>query len=136
MTRPEINVCLTEKLETAWAAYRQKVLQLPSNRVYAMAHEIHATRTCYEELVYNAGDYPVDLLERLLALDDPLETAREQWIRKENEELSERLGCVLRSIWEPEQNADMEEHNERTEELDIHSAGGRTLPGRDAPADR
>ncbi len=89
-----------------------------------MAHEIHATRTCYEELVYNAGEYPVDLLERLLALDDPLKTAREQWIRKENEDLSERLGCVLRSIWEPEQDADMEVHNERTEELDIHPAGG------------
>ena len=102
MTRPEIHVCLANKVEAAWTAYRQKVLQLPSNSVYAMAHEIHATRTCYEELVY-----PVDLLERLLALDDPLETAREQWIRKENEELSERLGCVLRSIWEPEQNMEV-----------------------------
>ena len=104
MTRPEIQVCLTEKLETAWTAYHQKVLRLPSNKVYAMAHEIHATRTCFEELVYNAGEYPVDLLERLLALDDPLETVREQWIRRENEELSERLGCVLRSLWEPEQD--------------------------------
>ena len=103
MTRPEIQVCLTEKLEAAWTAYHQEVLRFPSNKVYAMAHEIHATRTCYEELVYNAGEYPVDLLERLLALDDPLETMREQWIRKENEELSERLGCVLRSLWEPEQ---------------------------------
>ena len=102
MTRPEIQVCLTEKLEAAWTAYHQKVLQLPSSRVYAMAHEIHATRTCYEELVYNAGDYPADLLERLLALDDPLKTVREQWIRRENEELSERLGSILRSIWESE----------------------------------
>ena len=57
MTRPEIQVCLTEKLETAWTAYHQKVLRLPSNKVYAMAHEIHATRTCFEELVYNAVDY-------------------------------------------------------------------------------
>ena len=105
MTRPEIQVCLTEKLEAAWTAYHQKVLQLPSSRVYAMAHEIHATRTCYEELVYNAGDYPADLLERLLALDDPLKTVREQWIRRENEELSERLDSVLRSIWEPEQES-------------------------------
>ena len=63
----------------------------------------------YEELVYNAGDYPANLLERLLSLDSPLETAREQWIRKENAELSERLGCVLQSIWEPEQNME-EEH--------------------------
>ena len=105
MTRPEIQVYLTEKLEAAWTAYHQEVLRLPSNKVYAMAHEIHATRTCFEELVYNAGEYPVDLLERLLALDDPLETAREQWIRKENEELSQRLACVLRSIWEPEPTA-------------------------------
>ena len=109
MTRPEIHACLAQKVEAAWTAYHQKVLQLPSSSVYAMAHEIHATRTCYEELVYNAGDYPANLLERLLSLDSPLETAGEQWIRKENAELSERLGCVLQSIWEPEQNME-EEH--------------------------
>ena len=103
MTRPEIQVYLTEKLEAAWTAYHHEVLRLPSNRVYAMAHEIHATRTCYEELVYNAGEYPVDLLERLLALDDPLKTIQEQWIRQENAELSQRLGCVLRSLWEADQ---------------------------------
>ncbi len=105
MTRPEIHVCLAQKVEAAWTAYHRKAQQLPARSEYAMAHEIHATRTCYEELVYNAGDYPADLLEWLLALDDPLETVREQWIRKENEELSERLSCVLRSIREPEQNA-------------------------------
>ena len=30
MTRPEIHVCLANKVEAAWTAYHEKVLQLPS----------------------------------------------------------------------------------------------------------
>ena len=67
MTRPEIHVCLANKVEAAWTAYHEKVLQLPSSSVYAMAHE-----------------------------------------------LSERLGCVLRSIWETEQNME-EKHGPKME---------------------
>ncbi len=42
MTRQEIYVHLTEKIEAEWGAYRQAMLQLPSVSVFAKADEIHA----------------------------------------------------------------------------------------------
>ena len=113
MTRAEIHARLTETVEAEWYAYRSAMLQLPSICVFARAHEIHAARTCYEELVLNAGAYSAEQLAYLLTLPAPLETVREQWLKQENEDLEAILSRVLRSVQaqEPEQ-----EHGLKTEE--------------------
>ena len=98
MTRVEIQTYLAKKVEAEWEAYRQATLQLSSLQVFARAHEIHATRTCCEELILNAGEYHIDHLAYLLTLPTPLETVREQWLTQENEELEVILSRVLQSV--------------------------------------
>ena len=84
MTRIEIHTYLAKKVEAAWTAYEEAMLQRPARSVFAKAAEIDAARTCFEELVLNAKAYPDDLLEYLLRFDDPLEAMREQWIQEQN----------------------------------------------------
>ena len=66
MTRIEIHTYLAKKVEAAWTAYEEAMLQRPARSIFAKAAEIDAARTCFEELVLNAKAYPDDLLEYLL----------------------------------------------------------------------
>jgi len=100
VTRIEIHTYLAKKVEAAWTAYEEAMLQRPARSIFAKAAEIDAARTCFEELVLNAKAYPDDLLEYLLRFDDPLEAMREQWIQEQNAACSETFKHALRSLRE------------------------------------
>ena len=55
MTRIEIHTYLAKKVEAAWTAYEEAMLQRPARSIFAKAGEIDAARTCFEELTLNAA---------------------------------------------------------------------------------
>ena len=100
MTRIEIHTYLAKKVEAAWTAYEEAMLQRPARSIFAKASEIDAARTCFEELTLNAKAYPDDLLEHLLCFENPLEAMREQWMQEQNVDCSEAFRHALWSLRE------------------------------------
>lgn len=76
----ELHETLREKVEGCWAAYREKLLTLPSEQLIDKASEIAAAQFVMNELTESPDTYPDHLLENLLRYDDPLEAMREEWL--------------------------------------------------------
>lgn len=91
MDKKELVQRLSQKVDAAWDAYVKEMLQLSPSLIFSQAEEIAATSFCCDQL--KNGEYPEDLLEYLLGLDDPLATARDQWLedRPDNDEEFENV---------------------------------------------
>lgn len=100
MTSEEIHSAITEKIENSWAAYQERMMQLPKPLLFEKAEEIAAAWLCCNELTENLSAYPDDLLEHLLCFDNPLEIMREQWVDEQCADCSEAFEHALWSLWD------------------------------------
>lgn len=78
MDKQELIRQLSRKVDAAWGAYVDGLLQLPPSVLISLADEIAAASFCCDQL--KSGAYPDSLLEYLLRFDDPLTAIRDHWL--------------------------------------------------------
>lgn len=94
--KEEIVQQLSEKVDAAWGAYVDELLQLSPSVLISRADEIAAASYCCDQL--KSGAYPADYLEYLLRFDDPLTVMRDQWL-EDRPDWDEAFEHTLWSLW-------------------------------------
>ncbi len=93
----ETHEALFQKLNQNLDEYQRQMWSMTGIQVYALANEIAATRLCYDQIVGDLGNWPVEDLEYLLRFKDPLAVVRDQWMAEQDIDHSESIGHTL---WE------------------------------------
>jgi hypothetical protein len=85
MEQKDIEMGLSEKLETNYVTLMREWLKLEPLQIIEKAEEITATKLVFEELKH--GGYSADSLEYLLRFKNPLEVVRDKWIEENGSEM-------------------------------------------------
>lgn len=107
-TSGELREELRQRIEESQAAYTAALYQMGPSQLIARAAEIEANRFCYNTLM--TTELSRDILERLNAVDDPLETIRDAWVSAQEVGQEEEFDHVLFEVcerWEQEQEMQM-----------------------------
>lgn len=97
-TSGELREELRQRIEKSQDAYTDRLYRMTPSQLIDHAAEIEANRFCYNTLLTMQMDR--EQLERLVAVDDPLETVREAWASAQEVGQEEEFNHVLFEVCE------------------------------------